>query len=1334
MCFCAHVSCDLFAQVMPASAVDICHPEMLPAFATLKEHVTPSMPVGNLTGSKFSSCSTVGATTATPLHLSLSSADAALSSHSAAMGNLSMSSPVMSGKGSSQRRRSTAQLRRRLQTPLTSAVPCNTSTSIRSRDLGDAASPLPLLKGPARTLGLRRNTRSTAAGISRTFSLAGASVNSSPATRTSRGAWTLNSSFPSTSRNPLSAGGSTVTPTKSPAHGLSTPSAYSYSIGLNLPFTPTASATLKSSGTEDRLQMDACVSLAWMDVRHAVEDSAVSASFIHRDFSGQLFACFMQRAVKKLTFIPIMSDGHVMGVPQVVTSVYDVLPLNDIGLLAVADERGLHFQASNSQVTVWRQPLPASVQLHDVVSSCLSVIPSDNGPHTRVSFSCQVNNPVLDMCISTLGQSLPSERFGSFCLHFYSALSHRASTTVSAKWSCFKTALCHSVGLQCLSLDCDMDVSSGSQGNAELDEASLIDAACSPSHSHVPPATLFKAVVPEQSLYSLSSIFHRLHLVYEESKLDIAWSNTAHHLACLLTSLAYSLQLPGYVQYYMADHPTFAPVLVPFVHPNPVSYKLVPQLPVSITQQLSLLLNGSPAVPEWPLNSVCKRSRMLCHLYRARRRLLQDSSKSVEDSCSMHDESEQEDAQQKMRLYNQLATDIASSDLNGSILESLPIGFRVPLEQMLEWCRAAKLASLPLSVCHLLGRSDLLRQSQLTRELEIVQPPLAVGHWSSSSDDVHDGLQFNDPQLSLRYPKDRRMDEVAALLESVKPVQVVVEQKQGVTDHDHQQDLVHQLMMTCQRTFSLPIGRGAATLRSRRALLTEPFRVPELCNSGRTPLPRSIEVKMREEDKAEMKWPLFHNGVASGLALSGDKVDAKWILHNRPGEDEKQQEHGGFLFALGLNNHLRALQKNQMYEYLTQLNASTTIGLLLGISAMHCASRHQLTLRLLSLHIAPLRPPNSQVVKVEPLVQVAAVHGLGLLFMGSSNQHLSSILVQQIGSLPEHNDLKELKKFERHAYSLACGASLGMIMLGLGQGQTAKDLQLTSHLLSYLDGTEINQSEQTSSVKETVQKESKTIDDPEASSARTTADSLLLNGSGSFDVHCTAPAAVLALSLMYLKTNCREAAGWLQVQFSAKEICSTRPDVLLMRTAGSHLIMWDSMEASAKWFDAEYSAFKNFCSERPSPRGDFEEGHALIQAGFAYEAGLCLALGIRYAGSLSEKAFLIIMDSFVKLSPFLDPDKGPEVSDLEKYKKRHRAGKYYFKVILLSIFLSGWPIATQPHLLDFFIVTMVLAPIRHVSNKPYSHDMGSFSQTENTEFLIAAAGGGGILHCHDGQR
>ena len=69
------------------------------------------------------------------------------------------------------------------------------------------------------------------------------------------------------------------------------------------------------------------------------------------------------------------------------------------------------------------------------------------------------------------------------------------------------------------------------------------------------------------------------------------------------------------------------------------------------------------------------------------------------------------------------------------------------------------------------------------------------------------------------------------------------------------------------------------------------------------------------------------------------------------------------------------------------------------------------------------------------------------------------------------------------------------------------------------------------------------------------------------NVDLSAPGAMLALGLMYLKTNDEDAAEHLCVPSTRYELDHTQPDFVLLRVVAKSLILWDSVRPTRKWVE-----------------------------------------------------------------------------------------------------------------------------------------------------------------------
>ena len=79
------------------------------------------------------------------------------------------------------------------------------------------------------------------------------------------------------------------------------------------------------------------------------------------------------------------------------------------------------------------------------------------------------------------------------------------------------------------------------------------------------------------------------------------------------------------------------------------------------------------------------------------------------------------------------------------------------------------------------------------------------------------------------------------------------------------------------------------------------------------------------------------------------------------------------------------------------------------------------------------------------------------------------------------------------------------------------------------------------------------------------------------NVDLSAPGAMLALGLMYLKTNDEDAAEHLCVPSTRYELDHTQPDFVLLRVVAKSLILWDSVRPTRKWVESNCPKLLNVC-------------------------------------------------------------------------------------------------------------------------------------------------------------
>ncbi|KAG6898030.1 hypothetical protein C0992_007026 [Termitomyces sp. T32_za158] len=574
---------------------------------------------------------------------------------------------------------------------------------------------------------------------------------------------------------------------------------------------------------------------------------------------------------------------------------------------------------------------------------------------------------------------------------------------------------------------------------------------------------------------------------------------------------------------------------------------------------------------------------------------------------------------------------MVSANVKPEFLSRLPIGIAAPLREAARTCQLAPPGDWPLAAYRAIGRNDLAASADEAPDLlfsdgykhvrefinpssprptigEIVkQARAAAGAETEAITGVElDLADFTD----IRFGQDRRLEEVARMLCSSKIPNIKWVERPGLksgfsilpkvssTDDDaseHDQTKEHQTLVlhAAERTLALPFGRAMFTFGSVPTVTREAYTIPKVEYSirvqpmnvtvtpeaGKTPLPESLN------------WGDFHNGVAAGLRISpfSAGVESSWIAFNKP--SELTPEHAGFLFGLGLTGHLREMLTWHTFGYLTPKHDLTSIGVLLGLSAANIGSGNTHVTKLLAVHTPALLPTPNVDLNVSLLTQSAGLAGVGLLYLGTRNRRMAEVCLNQIS----RKDLvqPDLSNEHREAYTISAAIAFGMIMLGKGSS-TPADMTLISRLTTLIHG-----------------------------------DVGMLSQRGShlpFDINLTSPSAAIALGLMYLRTERQDIADILTIPDTVVALNRIQPSFVLIRTIARSLILWDSVSPTAEWLTSQLPSTVRVAFDA------HRKGHAMDDAlDLAYYnilAGSCFVVGLKYAGTAREAAYMMIIRYF----------------------------------------------------------------------------------------------------------
>ncbi|XP_067276723.1 anaphase-promoting complex subunit 1 isoform X1 [Pseudorasbora parva] len=727
-------------------------------------------------------------------------------------------------------------------------------------------------------------------------------------------------------------------------------------------------------------------------------------------------------------------------------------------------------------------------------------------------------------------------------------------------------------------------------------------------------------------------LFYVLHLLYEDLKLDELQRSGARALVGLLQQLAKDLQLEDFIDLYWRDYPSFIKTFKEACVIDQAQMEMM-TWPVFLNGEapcvfrwLSRCLRGQDVAPFPYLPGICERTKLLVLSYalyvvgdedaistnvlKYLSRLSAGQKKNISDPF-LRRQSSVKPAPSSGCLAEKLVVWLTSAGFTLKDLESVPFGVALPIRDAIYQCREHPCSDWSEEVCALIGRQDLTKQAhkvtlanrKSTVGLNVMlEPPV-----TSDADEEEDGMTDLRPEVTgLIWSQDLRVQEVRRLLQSSRPVRVNVPHLPEVSDHEYIEEKENKLLQLCQRTMSLPVGRGLFTLFSYHPVPTEPLPVPKLNLTGRAP-PRNAMVDLNSGNidvpPNMTSWPSFHNGVAAGLKIApASQVESAWIAYNKPKSADLANEYAGFLMALGLNGHLTKLATLNIHDYLTKGHEMTSIGLLLGVSAAKLGTMDMSITRLLSIHIPALLPPTSTELDVPHSVQVAAVVGIGLVYQGTGHRHNAEVLLAEIGR-PPGPEMEYCT--DRESYSLAAGLALGMVCLGHGSnliGMT--DLNVPEQLYQYMVGGHrrthagINREKHKS-------------------------PSYQIKEGDTINVDVTCPGATLALAMIYLKTNNRSIADWLKAPDTMFLLDFIKPEFLLLRTLARCLIMWDEIVPNADWVTSNVPQIikENIGNQDQTSVSEDLNMETLVQAHDYIIAGGCLAVGFRFAGSANSDAF-----------------------------------------------------------------------------------------------------------------
>ncbi|KAI9826962.1 MAG: Anaphase-promoting complex subunit 1 [Phylliscum demangeonii] len=545
------------------------------------------------------------------------------------------------------------------------------------------------------------------------------------------------------------------------------------------------------------------------------------------------------------------------------------------------------------------------------------------------------------------------------------------------------------------------------------------------------------------------------------------------------------------------------------------------------------------------------------------------------------------------------------------LVDALPEGLAVPLREAIAACREYPPTHWAEKALRLIGRDDLQRllaaepgdrgsvkpkRTPTGGSVRDVSRICAAAFEAEGLGSV-DAVADHDRQAITRliFRDDRRFEDAARLVDSTVPSVARCELEPDWSDTDLLNAQKSLVLSVVSRTLSMPAGRGLLFFGGRLPLLTETFPIPGFNLSClMKPSNTTVSAEKHAYTEEKVSWAFFHSGVAAGLTISrkAKGIDTSWITFNRA--DELNNRHAGFLLALGLNGHLKTLARWIAFKYLTPKHTMTSIGLLLGLSASYLGTMDSLLTRLISVHVTCLLPPGSAELNLSPLTQTAGLLAAGLLYCGTQHRRMSEVMLSEIERVDDDEISAPMDALRDEGYRLAAGFALGFINVGKGEDlKGLHDMQLVRRLLTLAVGV-------------------KEVD------INHVLDKAMAG-------------ATIAIALIFMKTHNGPLARKLDVPESSAQFDYVRPDMFLLRTVAKHLILWNEIQASYAWLKRniphEYRERMKWRSITVLTSQDLPM--------FNIVAGLCFAIGLRFAGSGNEEVrdlLRFFLDHFMRLT------------------------------------------------------------------------------------------------------
>lgn len=425
----------------------------------------------------------------------------------------------------------------------------------------------------------------------------------------------------------------------------------------------------------------------------------------------------------------------------------------------------------------------------------------------------------------------------------------------------------------------------------------------------------------------------------------------------------------------------------------------------------------------------------------------------------------------------------------------------------------------------------------------------------------------------LRWKTDIRRNNVALMLNSTRPILIVTSILRR-NEEDNMKELQDRfLTQTSYRTLAQPFGRAFFDFRTSVPSLLTTIHIPKLNLGGMVyPSRVSCDPPSAEQFKLNTEWGNFYNALASAIRIGGSdtvRIDNEWIVMVSK-SIKSAAVVGGLVLGFGYNGHLAPFNMYHAHQMLSTFDKFQSVALLLGLSASNITTCDNQIHKILATYLAFLMGPTPLEIRLDYTIQTSAVAGLGLLFAESGNMNIAKKLINEIGKAATKD---EEPVTDRSSYKLTAGFSLGLIMLGKGNGSSSSVIPfkqnippMSSRLIFMMNGM---RRDKCVFLPQTVTPV--VPDAPNLPFSNTGPLSTASNGanhvkeSENINIHHSSEPAALALGMMFMRTNNKIIAKELALPTTITDIERIKPDSMYARVLAYCLVMWDRIEPTQKF-------------------------------------------------------------------------------------------------------------------------------------------------------------------------